>query len=119
MRRAALDQDIPTIPRFFGKDIGPLIRENIAADSDIKMIVAMNVLAHTDNLNDFLDEVKDLMKPDTVFVSSSHWLVELVRQFAFDTIYQEHLRYYTLSSLAGILGRHGLHVYDAEKTEFY
>ena len=116
---AALNQDILTIPRFFGKDIGPSISENIAAGSAIKLIVAMNVLAHTDNLNDFLIEVKDLMKPDTVFVSSSHWLVELVRQFAFDTIYHEHLRYYTLSSLTGVLSRCGLHVYDAEKTEFY
>ena len=79
----------------------------------------MNVLAHTDNVNDFLSEVVGLMGPDTVFISQSHWLVSLIEKFEFDTIYHEHLRYYTLTSLMNLFKTHGLAVVDAEIVEFY
>jgi hypothetical protein len=79
----------------------------------------MNVLAHTDNINDFLPEVAALMGPGAVFVTQSHWLVALVRKFEFDTIYHEHLRYYTLGSLMKLLQRHGLVIMEAETNDFY
>ena len=43
----------------------------------------------------------------------------LIRNFEFDTIYHEHLRYYTMHSLIQLLEQYGLHVFDAEVTEFY
>jgi len=79
----------------------------------------MNVLAHTDNINDFVAEITDLMDENTVFISSCHWLVALIRNFEFDTIYHEHLRYYTMHSLMGVLERQGLHIFDGEITDFY
>jgi hypothetical protein len=79
----------------------------------------MNVLAHTDNVNDFLSEVVGLMGPDTVFISQSHWLVSLIEKFEFDTIYHEHLRYYTVDSLGKLFKRHGLHINDVEVNDFY
>jgi len=59
------------------------------------------------------------MDEDTIFISSSHWLIALIRNFEFDTIYHEHLRYYTMHSLMGLLERHGLHMFDGELTDFY
>jgi hypothetical protein len=79
----------------------------------------MNVLAHTDNINEFVAEITGLMDEDTVFISSCHWLVSLIRNFEFDTIYHEHLRYYTMHSLIGVLERQGLHIFDGEITDFY
>jgi len=115
----AIADAVPTIPQFFGKGISAVVKDQFPAGERIRLIVAMNVLAHTDNINEFLPEVVSLMEEDTVFVSQSHWLVALLRKFEFDTIYHEHLRYYTLGSLIGLFNRHGLHIADAEVTDFY
>lgn len=115
----AIASEISTIPQFFGKGIAKEIRARLPADTEISLIFAMNVLAHTDNINEFLPEVAEVMGPSTVFISSCHWLAELVRNFEFDTIYHEHLKYYTMDSLMRVLERHGLHVFDAELTTFY
>lgn len=110
---------IPVLSRFFGDGAAQEVTEILPAGSNIRLILAMNVLAHTDNINEFLDEVTELMGPDTVFVSQSHWLMSLIQEFEFDTIYHEHLRYYTMHSLMNVLERHGIHVFDAEVTDFY
>jgi hypothetical protein len=115
----ATDNGIPTLIRFFGKGAAEEIRSILPSDSHIRLIIGMNVLAHTDNINEFLAEVVELMQGDAVFISQSHWLAELVRKFEFDTIYHEHLRYYTLESLTKLFHRHGLSIVDAEYKDFY
>jgi len=115
----AVEGGIPTVQQFFGHGIADTIKNRLQPGSKVRLVVAMNVLAHTDNINEFLTEVGNLMEDDTVFVSQSHWLAALVRKFEFDTIYHEHLRYYTLTSLMRLFLRHGLHVEDAELVEFY
>lgn len=112
-------EEIPTIDRFFGVGSAESVKQQLPQDCKIKLVIAMNVLAHTDNINEFLTELKELMDEDTVFISSSHWLIALIRNFEFDTIYHEHLRYYTMRSLMGVLERNGLHVFDGELTDFY
>ena len=115
----AADNGIPVIQQFFGEGLAGIIEKRIKTGSKIRLVLAMNVLAHTDNINEFLTEVGKLTGPETVFVSQSHWLVELVRKFEFDTIYHEHLRYYTLTSLIHLFKRHDLYVEDAELVDFY
>ena len=102
------DDGIPTIRSFFGRK-----------GKRIGLISAMSVVAHTDNIGEFLPELTGLMDRETVFVSQSHWLLELIRSFEFDTIYHEHLRYFTLHSLMNLYKSHGLGLFDAEITEFY
>ena len=115
----ALSNGIPTLVNFFGRGSAAAIKSHLPPNAEIRLITGMNVLAHTDNINEFLPEVVDLMGPSTVFVSQSHWLVELVRKFEFDTIYHEHLRYYTLGSLANLFKRHGLSIKEAESSDVY
>ncbi|MDA0265292.1 MAG: class I SAM-dependent methyltransferase [Chloroflexi bacterium] len=115
----AAEASVPTIDRFFGAGSARLIKEQLPPGSKIKLIIAMNVLAHTDNIGEFLDELRGLMDEDSVFINSCHWLIELIRNFEFDTIYHEHLRYFTMHSLAQVLEQHGLFVFDAEITDFY
>ena len=110
---------IPMVQGFFGHGSADTINELIRPKSKISLILGMNVLAHTGEVNEFLEEVVKLMGPETVFVSQSHWLAALTREFEFDTIYHEHLRYYTLTSLINLFCRHGLIVDDAEIVEFY
>lgn len=110
---------VPVIEDFFGKGTSAEVIKRLPEGARIRLILGMNVLAHTDNINEFLPEVVALMEPGTVFVSQSHWLLALIRNFEFDTIYHEHLRYYTLNSLMNLFRRHGLNINDAETTDFY
>ena len=115
----AVADGVPVIQQFFGKGSADDVRKRIRPGSKIGLILAMNVLAHTGKVNEFLDEATELMDSETVLVSQSHWLAALTRNFEFDTIYHEHLRYYTLTSLMNLFERHGLSVVDAEIVEFY
>ena len=115
----ALEAGVPVIEEFFGPGMTAKVQAKLPQGTKIRLVMAMSVLAHTDNINSFLDEVAMLMSPDTIFVSQSHWLMALVRKFEFDTIYHEHLRYYTLGSSMRLLQHHGLTVTDAELTDFY
>ena len=116
---AARDNGITTVDRFFGKGAKSAIKENLPPNTHIRLITAMNVLAHSDNINELLQEVTGLMDEHTIFVSQSHWLAALVKKYEFDTIYHEHLRYYTLSSLNNLFQSHGLKLFHAETVEFY
>lgn len=115
----SVEQGIPTVRRFFGKGVSEEIKDQLPPGKRISLITAMNVVAHTDNIGEFLPELAELMDEETVFVSQSHWLLELIRKFEFDTIYHEHLRYFTLHSLKNLYERNNLQLFDAEVTEFY
>ena len=115
----AVANGIPVIEEFFGKGMAAEVKNRLPDGAKIRLVLGMNVLAHTDNINEFLPEVVELMEPGVVFVSQSHWLLALIQKFEFDTIYHEHLRYYTLGSLTSLFQRHGLNINDAETNDFY
>jgi 2-polyprenyl-3-methyl-5-hydroxy-6-metoxy-1,4-benzoquinol methylase len=86
----------------------------------MKVVMALNVLAHTDTVHEFLDTVTKLVNGnDAVFVSVSHYLPNMIYGREYDTIYHEHARYYSLSSLDYLFKKHGLFIYDAEKISLY
>lgn len=68
-----------------------------------------------ENLNDFVRQVKSILKPDGVFVIQQNYLVGMLEQNAFDNIVHEHITYFSLTSLDNLLRRHGLEVFDVEK----
>jgi len=115
----AKERGVPTIGRFFGTGSVNAVREQLPPGKGVRLVLGMNVLAHTDNISEFLPLVVELMEEDSVFVSQSHWLTALIRKFEFDTVYHEHLRYYTLESLTNLFKQHGLNILDAEIKDFY
>src|SRR5207245_1998776 len=64
---------------------------------------------------DDLADVLELLDDDGIFITESHYLLALVQDLQYDTIYHEHLRYYSLTSLAHLLERHGLEVLHARR----
>lgn len=85
-----------------------------------KIILAFNVLAHTDTPDQFMHEVSRVaMESNSIFISQSHYLGNLVDKCEYDTIYHEHARYYSLNSLGALHKRHGMQIFDAKLVEFY
>jgi SAM-dependent methyltransferase len=102
-------QGIPTLCRFFGKDIVPdVVRNYGKAD----LILGNNVLAHVPEINHFLSAVAACLKPGGSAVFEFPYLRELLDRVEFDTIYHEHVFYYSLSAMKILVTRAGLELFD-------
>ncbi len=60
-----------------------------------------------------VEGILEMLAPDGVFISESHYLIGLLDRLQYDTIYHEHLRYYSVGSLEHLLEMHGLEVFHA------
>ena len=106
--QAALKLGIPTQVEFFGASVGRrLAAEGRSAD----VVLAYNVLAHVPDLNGFVAGMRTLLKPDGVVVVEAPHVQRLVEGCEFDTIYHEHLCYFSLSALRPLFARHDLEIF--------
>lgn len=111
-RVAETEKGIRTISEFFGRDLaGQLVAGGEQAD----VIHANNVLAHVPDLNGVVAGFKTLLKPGGVVVVEAPYLGELIEHVEFDTIYHEHLCYFSLTALDRLFRQHGLEIVDVER----
>ncbi len=109
---AAQARGVPTLAEFFGPETGArLAAEGRRAD----VLHAHNVLAHVPEPNGFVRGLRALLKDDGLLVIEVPWVKELVARREFDTIYHEHMSYFSLAALARLLGAHGLTLERAEE----
>lgn len=106
----ANSRGIPTIKRYFSQETA---REVKAKHGAAKVITAANCFAHIEDVHAIVDGILEMLAPDGAFISESHYLVPLLDTLQYDTIYHEHLRYYSLASLKYLLEMHGLEVFHA------
>jgi hypothetical protein len=78
-------------------------------------MVANNVIAHVPDLNDFVGGFAILLAPGGVWTIEIPHLLRLVEGTQYDTIYHEHYSYFSFHAMEGVLGRHGLEVFDVEE----
>lgn len=110
--RVAEERGIPTIAEFFNLDLAQsLVHQGYRAD----IFHANNVLAHVAQLNSVVAGIAALLKPDGVAVIETPYVKDLIDHTEFDTIYHEHLCYYSITALDHLFGRHGLTVVDVER----
>jgi len=108
--KIANERGIPTLHRYFGKDTA---REVKAKHGAAKIISAANCFAHIEDVHAIVEGILEILAPDGVFISESHYLVGLLDRLQYDTIYHEHLRYYSVGSLKHLLEMHGLAIFHA------
>ncbi|MGA7856916.1 MAG: class I SAM-dependent methyltransferase [Terracidiphilus sp.] len=110
--KVAVEKGVPTLVRFFGETVAKeLESEGRLAD----LVVGNNVLAQVPDLNDFVEGLKILLKPDGVLTLEFPHLLRLIELNEFDTIYHEHFSYFSLICANKILQAHGLRVFDVEE----
>jgi SAM-dependent methyltransferase len=107
---AARTRGVNTLARFFGPEV---VDEVQATLGPADVVVGNNVLAHVPAINDFLRAVRACLKPSGWAVFEFPWLLELLRRGEFDTIYHEHVFYYSLQAVDALLRRADLHLADA------
>jgi hypothetical protein len=108
----AMANGIDTLKTYFNRDIA---RQVAAERGKAQLITAANVFAHIGDIHSVVDGIVKLMGPSGVFISESHYLLDLVETIQYDTIYHEHLRYYHLGSLINLLEGHGLEVFHVQR----
>jgi hypothetical protein len=106
----ANERGIPTTIAFFD---GATAQKTRDLHGPAKVVTATNVFAHIERIHDIVNSILLLMDNKSVFISESHYLLSLVETLQYDTIYHEHLRYYSLRSLQYLLKMHGLEVIHA------
>ncbi len=104
---AARAKGIDTLEAFFGIELAKrLASEGRRAD----VIHANNVLAHVADTNGFVAGIATLLKDDGVAVIECPYVKDLIEHGEFDTIYHEHLCYFSVTALRALFSRHGLYI---------
>jgi SAM-dependent methyltransferase len=109
--RTANERGIHTLCDFFTVDLARRLRDE-GKQADV--VHGNNVLAHVADTNGFVSGIATILKPDGVAVLEFPYLRDLVEHCEFDTIYHEHLCYFSVHALVTLFERHGLYLNDVE-----
>lgn len=110
----ATKQGIETLPEYFNENLADKILKKYGY---AKVITANNVFAHIHNIDEVVQAVKKVLDDNGVFVTESPYLMVFLQNNLFDTIYHEHLSYYSVKPLTIFFKRHGMKVFDVEETK--
>jgi hypothetical protein len=103
----AVARGISTLKAFFNR---AAVDASVAAHGRAKLVTATNVFAHIEDVSEIMRCVLELLDDDGLFVTESHYWLALLETLQYDTIYHEHLRYYSLTSIKYLLEANGLEV---------
>ena len=96
---------VPTLREFFGVELASRLRsEGTRAD----VVIANNVLGHVPDLNGFVEGIATILADDGIAEIEVPYVRELIEGLEFDTIYHEHLCYFSVTALDSLFDRQGL-----------
>lgn len=108
----AKTRGIMVLPEFFSHELAKKMRQEYG---QFDIITATNVFAHTHDIHDFTNGVKELLTPHGVFIVEFAHLSEMFNKKFFDVIYHEHLSFFALEPLLGFFLGHNLQIFNAKK----
>ena len=108
----ARNNGVETHCEFFGQNTASALRDQ---KGRADLILGNNVFAHAPDTNDFVAGVAELLKPDGWVVFEFPYGVEMIEKVEFDTIYHEHVYFFTLTPLVSLFARHGMDVFHVER----
>ena len=108
--KRATSAGIETLPTYFTGELGETIGDEYGKAA---IVIANNVLANIDDLDDIARGVSSLLALDGIFVLETSYCLDVVEKSLIDTIFHEHISYFAVRPLARFFERHGLQVFDA------
>ena len=108
----AQDRGIETVCEFFGSGHASQWRDEYGP---AQLITSHNACAHIDDLRDVVEGVKLWLAADGLFVMEVGYLLDLVENAWFDTIYHEHLDYHSFTPLVAFFSELGMQVIDVQR----
>ena len=115
--KLANKKGIKTIQKFFDYKTAQFIKKRY---HKAEVITGTNIFAHINKLDSLMKGVKNLLNPENgIFVTESHYAVNILDEMQFDSVYHEHLRFYLLKPLIFLLNKYGFNVIDASRIPNY
>ena len=111
----AREKGVQTRVDFFSEKLA----KELAMEQQADLIIAYNVFAHVPDINDFVAGLKGLLAPGGRVILEFPYAAETITNGEFDTIYHEHVFYFTLCSLQTIFDRHDLRITTVERTPLH
>lgn len=108
---------IDSLTRFWGINVANSITKEAHLMADL--ITATNVFAHVDNVREFIAASKIALKTDGILVLEFPYLVDFIEKFEFDTIYHEHLSYFSIIPLIKLTGMYDMKIISVEKQNIH
>ena len=107
----ANQSNITTKNTFFSSQVC----KEIIKSRNATVVVANNVIAHVEDLQDLMHGIQILLDKNGVFIFEVPYLVDLIKKLEFDTIYHEHLSYFSILPLLKLVEQFGLEIFDIRK----
>jgi len=114
--KIANQDGVETVQKFFTVQVASEIKNKYGEAS---LIIATNMFAHMATIGEVVSGIETLLKPDGVFVFENHYLLDVIQNGQFDTIYHEHLRTYSLKSLVKLFSYYNFTITDVERGSRY
>ena len=105
------ERGVETLNEFFTSDVSKII---LKKSGPSRLIVANNVMAHIDDVQDVFRGVSGLLTDEGAVVFEAHWVGNLIGEGGFDQVYHEHLCYFSLCPLIFLAEKTGLKIFDIE-----
>ena len=116
MAKYANAHGIKTIQSFFDIETSEKIKKKYGKAA---VITTTNVFAHMQTIGEVIMGIYNLLEDDGIFISETHYLLDVIAGGQFDTIYHEHLRTYSLRSLIALFNQYDFTVTDVERGSRY
>ena len=107
----ANQSNITTKNTFFSSQVS----KEIIKSRHASVVIANNVIAHIEDLQDLMSGIKTLIGNHGVFIFEVPYLVDLIKNLEFDTVYHEHLSYFSILPLLKLVKQFGLEIFDIRK----
>lgn len=109
----AESRGVPTQASFFDLRVA---RELRAGRGEASVVIARNVIPHVKEVHSIIEGMADLIGDHGIGVIEFHYAGKILEELHYDSVYHEHLFYFSLKTLGGLLGRYGLKLFDVEKS---
>ena len=113
---AAEREGVPTVPEFFNSAAAAGLSDR---HGEAAAIVGRHVFAHVDDVHDFLQGADALLSKNGVLLIEVPYLGDLIANLEFDTIYHEHLSYFSLRPVMRLFEACGFRLVDVERVELH
>ncbi len=114
MTAIAIADGIDTVTELFSSEVAEKI---VAKSGKAHVVTGTNVVAHIDDLEDLITGVDLLLDDDGIFVIEAPYLLDLIEKIEYDTIYHQHLSYFSVAPLQTFFARFGMHIINIERTD--
>lgn len=114
--KVAQEKGIETLVNFFGSEVA---KKLAASGRQADLILGNNVFAHAPDTNDFVAGLGALLKPKGRIVLEFPYAMDFIEKTEFDTIYHEHVFYFSLTALMPLFERHGLNIFHVERLSIH